>query len=946
MGKRSVIALVATVAAGLIGGCKQQGESTGIVGEGDAPMIGTHFRHAAIASGETSIGDTLAHGRMLFAANFNSLDGAGRPESTGTSGSRPPRTAPENANRISGPDANSCMGCHGVPRIGGGGDNVANVFVLAQAFPHVNFDGGPGDNFQTLTLDSVGNERTTLGMFGSGYVELLAREMTVDLHAIRDAARATAIRNSAPATRQLITKGVSFGRITAHPGGNLDTSAVEGIDADLIVKPFHQKGVVVSLREFTNNAMNHHHGMQSGERFGVGIDADNDGHVDEATAGDITALTLFQATLAAPGRVLPQDAGAAAAVARGEALFARSIVNGGIACNDCHRNDLMLQDPVYTEPNPFNPAGNLRPADVAAPIRIDLTQVGEQPRLPRETSGAVRVPLYSDLKRHDMGPGLAEANVQAGVPTTHFLTKKLWGFANEPPYMHHGRATTIAEAILMHGGEAQASRDAFAALSATDQAAVTEFLKSLQVLPDGTTTTQITAPFSGVIGDAPTVLTHLDQQDIDAGRIPIASLAATGAQIFGASFNTLDGAGRPESTGTGLPRDRRVAPENFNRVSGPDANSCKGCHNQPRIGGGGENVANVFVLAQAFPHVNFDQGAGDDFLNLALDSVGNERNTLGMWGSGYIELLAREMTADLHAIRDAALTQARAERRNVTVPLDTKDVNFGTLTARPDGTLFAGDVEGVDADLIVKPFHQKGVVVSLREFTNNAMNHHHGIQTRERFGPGLDADKDGHVDELTEGDVTAVTVFQALMAVPGIVPARDSADAAARSEGARVFDSVGCAQCHRPHLVLRSPVFTEPNPYNPPGNLLPQHVSRPLSIDLTTNGDAPRLPREPDGSVLVPAFTDLKRHDMGPRMAEARVQAGVPTSEFITRKLWGFASEPPFMHHGRATTIREAIDMHGGDAQEVRDAFFRLSPNVQNCVIDYLKSMQILPERP
>ena len=38
--------------------------------------------------------------------------------------------------------------------------------------------------------------------------------------------------------------------------------------------PFHQAGAVVSLRQFTNNAFTHHHGMQSEERFGVGIDED------------------------------------------------------------------------------------------------------------------------------------------------------------------------------------------------------------------------------------------------------------------------------------------------------------------------------------------------------------------------------------------------------------------------------------------------------------------------------------------------------------------------------------------------------------------------------------------------------------------------------------------------------------------------------------------------
>ena len=65
------------------------------------------------------------------------------------------------------------------------------------------------------------------------------------------------------------------------------------------------------------------------------------------------------------------------------------------------------------------------------------------------------------------------------------------------------------------------------------------------------------------------------------------------------------------------------------------------------------------------------------------------------------------------------------------------------MTVLPDGRVDPTEIEGVDWDLIIKPFHQKGAVVSLREFTNNAMNHHHGIQSVERFGEGIDADQDG-----------------------------------------------------------------------------------------------------------------------------------------------------------------------------------------------------------
>ena len=67
-----------------------------------------------------------------------------------------------------------------------------------------------------------------------------------------------------------------------------------------------------------------------------------------------------------------------------------------------------------------------------------------------------------------------------------FLTRKLWGVASEPPYFHHGKFTTLREAVLAHAGEAGMSRHGFEALTPHERDAVIEFLKSLQVLPPGT----------------------------------------------------------------------------------------------------------------------------------------------------------------------------------------------------------------------------------------------------------------------------------------------------------------------------------------------------------------------------------------------------------------------------------------------------------------------------
>jgi hypothetical protein len=67
-----------------------------------------------------------------------------------------------------------------------------------------------------------------------------------------------------------------------------------------------------------------------------------------------------------------------------------------------------------------------------------------------------------------------------------FLTRRLWGAGNEPPYFHHGLFTTMRRAILAHDGEALKQRKLFESLNDYDKNSVIEFLKTLQVLPPGT----------------------------------------------------------------------------------------------------------------------------------------------------------------------------------------------------------------------------------------------------------------------------------------------------------------------------------------------------------------------------------------------------------------------------------------------------------------------------
>jgi cysteine-rich repeat protein len=89
-----------------------------------------------------------------------------------------------------------------------------------------------------------------------------------------------------------------------------------------------------------------------------------------------------------------------------------------------------------------------------------------------------KIPLFSDLLLHDMGPALADGIVQGGSGS-EFRTPPLWGVRWSAPYLHDGRASTLEEAIAAHGGEATQSRSRFDLLSSTDKAALIAFLNSL-----------------------------------------------------------------------------------------------------------------------------------------------------------------------------------------------------------------------------------------------------------------------------------------------------------------------------------------------------------------------------------------------------------------------------------------------------------------------------------
>lgn len=356
-----------------------------------------------------------------------------------------------------GPDSRRCSACHWRGGPAGAGDTADNAFFR-----------GDGRTEASALV------RNPPALFGAGWKQRLAEEMTEHLQQLRDDAVSFARSRGEEVRLQLDTHGVSFGLLVIDPDGSIDETGLEGIDPDLVVKPFGWKGAFADLRDVVEDAANVHHGMQSTwfaanedpARVGDGPpdDPDGDGIEDELSDAQVAVMTMFVAMQDVPLDAPPVEPDLVLLYSRGRNDFAT------LGCAECHTPSLPIENTIYALPD--------RSGDMD--LSFDLLRDAAEPRLePDPLTGELMVPLYSDLKRHAMGEALAEVRDDADVPADQFITPPLWGIARSRPYLHDGRAPTLEDAILLHGGEARASRDAFAALEEADRAPLRVFLTSL-----------------------------------------------------------------------------------------------------------------------------------------------------------------------------------------------------------------------------------------------------------------------------------------------------------------------------------------------------------------------------------------------------------------------------------------------------------------------------------
>lgn len=209
-------------------------------------------------------------------------------------------------------------------------------------------------------------------------------------------------------------------------------------------------------------------------------------------------------------------------------------------------------------------------------------------------------------------------------------------------------------------------------------------------------------------------------------------------------------------------------------------------------------------------------------------------------------------------------------------------------------------------------FGWKAINSSLRSQNANAMSQDMGLTTSLFIDPNCTANQpicwssaNGGSPEVSNISLDAVTDFMTALAVPE----RRIDDLNRFNQGANLFSQVGCASCHTPQQVT---------------------------------GTSQRFPLLSQQTIY--PYTDLLLHDMGAGLDDGVKEKGAESYEWRTPPLWGIGlvTQDPdarFLHDGRATTLKDAVLWHGGEAQKVKERFIGLEQSQQEKLLDFVKGL-------
>jgi len=330
-----------------------------------------------------------------------------------------------------------------------------------------------------------------------------------------------------------------------------------------------------------------------------------------------------------------------------------------------------------------------------------------------------------------------------------------------------------------------------------------------------------------------------------------------GRELFDKAFTKAEGLGAPEM----------------------NADTCRGCHQDPVLGGAGPIELNVTRFARdnggAGPYTELPGGQTASRLRPPQDTWREEahaqadcfeqRQTPSILGDGLVD-----------GIPDAAILANE----------DPNDLNS-------DGVRGVARRLSINGAIEIGRFGWKAQIPRLADFVRDAMFGELGITTSDdgRGFAGV-GDSDA-VPDPELNDVQVANVFAFMASLPA--PQRGGSADPRVAQGEILFTQVGCAKCHVPSL---------------------QGATGP-----------------------VPLFSNLLLHNVMPANYRGMAEAGAGVGFFRTPPLWGIKHTAPYMHDGRAETLRDAILAHFGEAIAVRAAFLARPAEEQEALLLFLQDL-------
>ena len=406
------------------------------------------------------------------------------------------------------------------------------------------------------------------------------------------------------------------------------------------------------------------------------------------------------------------------------------------------------------------------------------------------------------------------------------------------------------------------------------------------------------------------------------GTILAAVIAACGPApqpatgVFGDLGSVMPSA-TPDEQAT-FERGKTVALHRFTKAEGlgPAFNVtfCTACHERPAPGGSAARYRNFLLVGQSLTDGSFNplgqSGVLDQFTLDAQTRVSTPvqtnvmatRNPIPFFGAGLIAELP-----DAEILKNA----------------DPDDANHDGIRGRPN----------YDRGFVGR-FGLKSQTVSVEGFIRGPLFNHAGITTnplsdamRAKLpvpvpltgaGGGGTKALDPHATDEPIG-----AQQQAQAAAPDSPTTDDDGVPDPEMSEQDLFDLVSYA------MLLAAPKADDPTPESEAGKALFTRANCSGCHVPALNG--------PRG--LIPLYSDLLLHDMGPDLADGIVMKQATGRDFRTQPLWGIGAEGPYLHDGRADTLDQAVRMHGGEASASRDAYVAMSAQQQGLVQAFLMSL-------